>query len=228
MKPRDDRVAGEFIPAGRLCAESLAVPSGNQSSGHGRIVPRLGLRCCTRSRCDRHAHSSDKSWYQGVAPVSGMWKRPLGSNRATSTGARPRSSANRPRRKSPYLMIQELESRTLLSVTASLSAGVLDVDLLAANDQATITPSGSSISVSGTGYTANSFSGVTAIVEQSANTSSQDDPNQGVTFEGSGGTIALDTESGTDALKVSGVTSVTFTGVTIDATSRNVDVEVSE
>jgi len=62
---------------------------------------------------------------------------------------------------------------------------------------------------------------------QGANTSSQDDPNQSVTFGGSGGTIAL-AASGTDALKVSGVTSVAFTNVTIDATSGNVDVGASE
>jgi hypothetical protein len=125
-------------------------------------------------------------------------------------------------------VIQELENRTLLSVTASLNATVLDVNLSAAGDQATITPSGSSISVSGTGYSGNSFSGVTAIVVLGANTSSQDDPNQGVTFGGGGGTIALNTAAGTDALNVSGVTSTAFTDVTIDATSGNVDVEVSE
>ncbi|MFI5455223.1 MAG: beta strand repeat-containing protein [Isosphaerales bacterium] len=160
--------------------------------------------------------------------MSDKWKRPFGSKRAKSTGARPRSSANRPRRKSPYLVIQELEHRTLLSVTASLNATVLDVNLSAANDQAMITPSGSNIQVSGTGYSSNSFAGVTAIVVLGANTSSQDDPNQGVTFGGSGGTITLHSASGTDALKVTGITAVTFTDVTIDATSGNIDVEVSE
>src|SRR5208283_2699401 len=116
----------------------------------------------------------------------------------------------------------------LLSVTASLgtgmSAGVLYVDLLAANDRATITPSGSSISVSGTNYFIQTFSSVNSILVLGANTSSQDDPNQSVTFGGSGGTITLNPTSGTDALSVSGVTSVAFTDVTIDATSRNVDV----
>ena len=125
-------------------------------------------------------------------------------------------------------MIQELESRTLLSVTASLNSGVLDVNLSAANDQALITPSGSSISVSGTGFSAQAFSGVTSLLVQGANTPGQDDPNQSVTFGGSGGTITLNTASGTDALNVSGVTSVTFTDVTVDATKGNVDVEASE
>jgi len=97
------------------------------------------------------------------------WKRPFGSKQATSKGARPRSSANRPRRKSPYLAIQELESRTLLSVTASLTSGVLDVNLSAAQDSAQITPSGSTISVTGISGSVTTnfgpFSGVTAIVK---------------------------------------------------------------
>ena len=63
---------------------------------------------------------------------------------------------------------------------------------------------------------------------QGTNTSTQDDPNQSVTFGGNGGTITLNTASGTDALSVSGVTSVTFAGITIDAKKGNVDVEASE
>ena len=160
--------------------------------------------------------------------MADKWKWPLGSRSANrvETPAKPR--AKRPRRKSPSLVIQELEHRTLLSVTASLNSGVLDVNLSAANDQALIIPSGSNISVSGTGFSAQAFSGVTSLLVQGANTSSQDDPNQGVTFGGSGGTITLNTASGTDALSVSGVTSVSFTDVTIDATKGNVDVEASE
>ena len=164
--------------------------------------------------------------------MSGKWQRPFGSKLATSKGARPRSTANRPRRKSLYLEIQELESRTLLSVTASLTSGVLDVNLSAAQDSAQITPSGSTISVTGISGSVTTnfgpFSGVTAIVVQGANTSSQDDPNQSVTFGGSGGTIALNAPSGTAALNVSGVTSVAFTNVTIDATSGDIDVTASE
>ena len=126
------------------------------------------------------------------------------------------------------LDLELLENRTLLSVTATWNSGVLDVNLSAADDQALIALSGSSISVSGTGYTIQSFAGVTALLVQGANTSSQGDPNQGVTFGGTGGTIALDTATGTDALNVSGVTAVTFTDVTIAATSGDVDVEATE
>ena len=160
--------------------------------------------------------------------MSEQWKRPLESKLAKSMGARARASATRPRRLSPFLAIEQLENRTLLSVTAVLNSTVLDVNLSAANDQAMITPSGSSIDVSGTGFSLQSFAGVTGIVVLGANTSSHDDPNQGVTFGGSGGTITLDTASGTDALNVSGITSVTFNNVTIDATSGDVDVEAAE
>ncbi len=156
------------------------------------------------------------------------WNWPLGSRSANFVETPSNPRAKRPRRKLPSPVIQELERRTLLSVTASLNSGVLDVNLSAANDQALITPSGSTISVSGTGFSAQAFSGVTSLLVQGANTPSQDDPNQSVTFGGSGGTITLHTASGTDALNVSGVTSVTFSDLTIDATQGNVDVEASE
>ena len=156
------------------------------------------------------------------------WKLPLGSRWANFEETSSNPAARRPRRKSRPLVIQELEQRTLLSVTASLHSGVLDVNLSAANDQALINPSGSTISVSGTGFSSHAFSGVSAILVQGSNTSTQDDPNQSVKFGGSGGTITLNTASGTDALNVSGVTSVTFTDVTINATKGNVEVEASE
>ena len=60
----------------------------------------------------------------------------FGSKRAKFTGVQAYAPAKRQRRKSPYLEIQELESRTLLSVTASLTSGVLDVNLSAAQDSA--------------------------------------------------------------------------------------------
>ncbi len=91
--------------------------------------------------------------------MSGNWNWPFGSKRSRSTGARPRPAANRARRRSPELVIQELERRTLLSVTASLSGTALDVNLTAANDQVLIVPSGSTIVVSGTGESGQSFSG---------------------------------------------------------------------
>ncbi len=110
-----------------------------------------------------------------------------------------RAKTIRKRRSRGNLVLECLESRTLLSVTASLNSGMLDVNLSAANDQVLITPSGSSISVSGTGFSAQSFSGVAALVVQGGNTSSQDEPNQSVTFGGAGGTITLNAASGTDA-----------------------------
>jgi len=101
--------------------------------------------------------------------MSGKWQRPFGSKRAKFTGVQAYAPAKRPRRKSLYLEIQELESRTLLSVTASLTSGVLDVNLSAAQDSAQITPSGSTISVTGISGSVTTnfgpFSGVTAIVK---------------------------------------------------------------
>ena len=47
------------------------------------------------------------------------WKRSLASKQAKFTGLQPLAQAKRRRRNSPYLVIQELENRTLLSVTAS-------------------------------------------------------------------------------------------------------------
>ena len=60
-----------------------------------------------------------------------------------------------------------------------------------------------------------------SIVVQGTNTTSQDDANQSVTFGGSGGTIALGAASGTGALMVSGVISVTFTDITIVVDTMN-------
>jgi hypothetical protein len=139
-----------------------------------------------------------------------------------------RVKAIRKRRSQGKLVLEHLEDRTLLSVTAILNSGVLDVNLSAANDHALISTSGSTISVSGTNYSAHSFSGVTELLVQGANTSSHDDPNQSVTFGGSGGTITLHAAKNTDALSVSGVTTTSFTDVTIDVTTGNVDVEASE
>ncbi len=156
------------------------------------------------------------------------WFRRSGAKRTPGNGARPGSPIRRRPRTSPDLLLQELERRTLLSVTASLSGTALDVNLSAANDQATITPSSSSISVVGTAFMSHSFAGVNTIVVLGANTSSQDDPDQSVTFGGTGGTITLDAASGTPALSVSGVTSVTISDVTIDATSGDVDVTAFE
>ena len=95
--------------------------------------------------------------------MSELWERPLERKRAKSTGGRARSSANRARRSSPFLAMEELENRTLLSVTAVLNLSALDINLSAAGDQATITPSGSSIDVSGTGYSLHAFASVTSI-----------------------------------------------------------------
>ncbi len=158
--------------------------------------------------------------------MSGKRKRPVGSNRSTISGAGPHSSAKRQRRRSTLLEIQELENRTLLSVTASLLSGVLEVDLSAAHDQAFMTPVGSDIQVTGTDFTTQSFSGFSSIVVQGTNTSSHDDPDQGVVFEQ--GAINLNAPAGTDALKVSGVTSVSFDHVAIEATSGDVEVQASE
>ena len=116
----------------------------------------------------------------------------------------------RPIRNAPLrrlLSLETLENRIAPSVSAifDTTTKALAVSLSAADDQAVIAPSGSNISVSGTNLTAHTFSGVASIVVVGANTSTQDSPNQGVTF-GGGGTITLHAASDTEALKVSGVT----------------------
>ena len=145
----------------------------------------------------------------------------------------------RRRWKSPDLVLQELESRTLLSVTAFLNPANstdLEVDLSATGDQAQIMPSAtmstfdaSNIVVGGTDYSgAPLFQGVTEISVN--NTSGQTDAKQSVTFQpaaGGSSKFTLDAASGTNALLVNGISSVTFTGVTIDAISGNVDVTAS-
>ncbi len=115
-----------------------------------------------------------------------------------------RAKAIRKSRARGSLLLERLEERTLLSVTATLNSGVLDVALSAANDQALIAPSGSMISVSGTELLRALVLGRIRDCGAGRNTDSQDAPNQSVTFGGGGGTIALDAASGADALEVSG------------------------
>ncbi len=63
--------------------------------------------------------------------MSGKWKWAVGSKRAKLTGARPLSAMRRRGRKSPELVLQELERRTLLSVTYSVSGGTINFTGLA-------------------------------------------------------------------------------------------------
>ncbi len=167
------------------------------------------------------------------------WFRRIGLTRMTAAGAVSRSSKRRRRWKSPELVIQELERRTLLSVTAFFNPAnstELEVDLSAVGDQAQIMPSGKplglgalTVVVLGTNYSGpSSFPGVMQIVVD--NTSTLVDANQAVTFQqsSSSSTFALDAASGTDALLVDGIASVTFTDVTVEATSGDVDVAASE
>ncbi len=81
--------------------------------------------------------------------------RPRAQSRAerrTEVLADERAKAIRKRRGLRNLVMEHLEDRTLLSVTASLIAGQLDIDLSAPHDQVVISPSGSSILVNGTDY----------------------------------------------------------------------------
>ena len=163
--------------------------------------------------------------------TSSYWHKVASSGKAFARGTkkqRTRSAKVLRSRWYTQLALEALEGRLAPAVTALLDNGVLQVALSAANDQALITPSGTTILVSGTNLPSQPFSGVTSLVVQGANTSGQDDPNQSVVFGGSGGTIGLHSASGTDALSVSGVTSVSFTNVTIAASSGDVDIEVSE
>ena len=84
------------------------------------------------------------------------------SIRSAPTASRRRASV----RRAVGCEVEALENRTLLAVTASLTAGNLTVTLSAANDTATLTgtsAAGSVIQVAGTGLVANSFIGVSAI-----------------------------------------------------------------
>ena len=86
------------------------------------------------------------------------WLRPFRSKRFPSAGVRPRLRGRSRARKFWGLMVQVLEDRTLLSVSASVSSQVLDVTLSAAGDSATITFDGTDVDVSGTSYAGGSFS----------------------------------------------------------------------
>lgn len=112
-----------------------------------------------------------------------------------------------------------------MSITASMNGTELDVNLSASGDSATISPLGSSISVTGQ---SSASSGVKSIKVTGTNTGTVDTPNQSVTFGGSGGTITLQATAGAPALNVSGVTSVNFSKVTVNATSGDINVAASE
>ncbi len=139
-------------------------------------------------------------------------------------------SLRRKERLRKALLLEILEARIAPSVTVVFNASTneLDVSLSAANDQSLISASATGISVSGTGLTSQSFTGVASLIVQGSNTASADVPNQVVDFAGGGGTFALHTAAGTDALGVSGVTAANFTNVTFNVTSGNIDVNVAE
>jgi mucin-19 len=85
------------------------------------------------------------------------WLQRAGSKNGNNASSRARALEKRRRSRLPDLLVQVLEERTLLAVTASVSASVLDVNLSAAGDSATLTFDGTSVDVSGTGYGGGSF-----------------------------------------------------------------------
>src|ERR1017187_5422386 len=113
------------------------------------------------------------------------WLHRFGSKQVKAAGFRPRSSERRRRLEFRDLVVQALEDRTLLAVTASVSsASVLDVTLSAANDSATISFDGTNVDVSGTGYGGGAFSPAGFTSGLSVTGSSLSD--QSVTFTGLG------------------------------------------
>ena len=84
-------------------------------------------------------------------PMARNWLHRFGSKQVKAAGSRPRSSERRRRLVFRDLMVQALEDRTLLAVSASVNSSVLDVTLSAANDSATISFDGTNVDVSGTG-----------------------------------------------------------------------------
>src|SRR5262245_5888836 len=69
--------------------------------------------------------------------MTASWTTYLAALKARRSG-NPRSRELRPQRRRCKLGVERLEDRTLLAVTPTLSAGLLDIKLDAANDNATV------------------------------------------------------------------------------------------
>ena len=149
-----------------------------------------------------------------------FWK-----HRELSVEGRNRAAQVRSRMRLRELTIQELETRTLLSVSALKDVNnTLNVTLGASGDQTTITAEAGDIKVTGTGIAPSAFTGIAALVVQGSN---QENESVALTSNG-GAALSLHGAANTDALAVSGVTSVTFTSVAVDATVGNVTVNATD
>ncbi len=135
------------------------------------------------------------------------WLRRFGAKQVHVVSFRSRAAARRKRFAFRDLMVQALEDRTLLAVTASIStASVLDVNLGAAGDSAMITFDGTNVDVTGTGYGGGMFLPSNFASGLSVTGSSMS--NQSVTFSGLG---SVATPIGLGAMvSVSDVTALTI------------------
>ncbi len=119
-----------------------------------------------------------------------------------------RSPSRRPARGIPA--VEWLEDRTLLSVTASLQNGLLDIGLGAQGDSATVVADGTNVQVSDGTNTVLLTAAVGAVtgIDAKGTGDSSHDLGQSVTFT-STGALPLDLSGG---LQASGVADVTLNG----------------
>ncbi len=151
------------------------------------------------------------------------WLHRFGSRHVQADNSRPRSSGRRRRLEFRDLIVQVLEDRTLLAVSASVNSSVLDVTLSAAGDSATISFDGTNVDVSGTGYGGGAFS--PAAFPSGLSITGNSLSNQSVTFKDLGsvaGPISLG--------QMASVTDVTTLNVTNSgfSTTGNVSFQIAD
>ena len=151
------------------------------------------------------------------------WLQRFGSRRAKVADGRGRHPGSGPRARSVELTFQELENRTLLTVSASLNTGVLDVNLSASGDAATIAESGSNLTVTDQNSTVVGTFALASV--QGFDVTGASVANQAVTFSGVGSQSSPLSLSQT--VTVLDVTALTITGSGLDS-SGNISLTVAD
>ena len=151
------------------------------------------------------------------------WLHRFGSKQVKAAGFRGRSSDLRRRWQYRALVVQALEARTLLAVTASVNSSVLDVNLSAANDSVTISFDRTNVDVSGTGLSVAKFS--PAAFPSGLSVTGASLSNQSVTFTGLG-SVASPISLG-QMVSVTDVTSLNVTSSGFSATG-NVSFQIAD
>ncbi len=151
------------------------------------------------------------------------WLHRFGSKQVNAPGFRSRSSDLRRRRQYRALVVQALEDRTLLAVTASVSSSVLDVSLSAANDSVTISFDGTNVDVSGTDLSVAKFS--PSAFPSGLSITGATLSNQSVTFTGLG-SVASPISLG-QMVSVTDVTTLTVTSSGF-STTGNVSFQIAD